>query len=191
MRTQRLRADLHTLNAAYHGHDGDDSSNRAAAAADRSAKLFATHIAKTTTEKPHLIFAYSWIMYIALFNGGRWIHGQLLSAGAEFWTSRAQAADKEKEDLQSLSFWTFAGDDPDGEDIKADFQRRYDEAASRLTHEEEVEVMEEAVEIFRRQWVSWMSCMRLLNKMLLNESPSFQWLLHRWCDLHIISCLAC
>lgn len=35
-------------------------------------------------EKPHLLIAYGWVLYMAIFIGGRWIRQQLSTAGFEF-----------------------------------------------------------------------------------------------------------
>ena len=84
-------------------------------------------------------------MYLALFNGGRWIRSQLLSAvpipGRNFWPDGLTAED-------CLTFWHFDGKD-DSEDIKNEFKSRFDAVAAQLTETERQDVIEEAVEIFK------------------------------------------
>lgn len=38
--------------------------------------------------KPHLLLAYSWVLYMALFSGGRYIRATLRGAGVGFWGGR-------------------------------------------------------------------------------------------------------
>lgn len=109
---------------------------------------------------PHTLLAYAWIMYLALFNGGRWIRSQLLfpnrntsssssssSSSTQFWRPRSGPDAEEEEDC--LTFWKFDGDQ-DGEDIKTGFQTRFEVlAAESLTEAERQDVVEEAVEIFK------------------------------------------
>lgn len=82
-------------------------------------------------------------MYLAIFNGGRWIRSQLLSTTctSPFWPNGVSPED-------CLTFWHFDGDQ-DGEDIKDDFKARYEVAAAQLTEMERQDVVEEAVEIFK------------------------------------------
>ena len=94
-------------------------------------------------------------MYMALFNGGRWIRRQLRGGGADFWlvdahppTSSEDKGSKAEADIDCLTFWEF-DTETDGEKYKEDFKRRIDEVATRLTEEERREIVDEAVEIFR------------------------------------------
>jgi Heme oxygenase len=98
-----------------------------------------TKITNRIHSRPHTLLAYPWILYLALFNGGRWIRAQLLSS--DFWPTPHPAADH-------LTFWHF-DDDHDGEDIKSEFKARFESAAAQLTEAECRDVVEEAVEIFR------------------------------------------
>jgi Heme oxygenase len=100
---------------------------------------------------PHTLLAYTWIMYLALFNGGRWIRTQLLSSSAaaaaaascpsHFWPYSSDAKD-------CLTFWSFDGED-DGEDLKDKFKAKFDALSSELSEEERQDVILEAVEIFK------------------------------------------
>ena len=90
-------------------------------------------------------------MYLALFNGGRWIRSQLLSASTtsstkrtsyqSFWPDGHSAE-------ECLTFWHFDGDQ-DGEDIKNDFKTRFEAVAAQLSKEERQDVVDEAVEVFK------------------------------------------
>ena len=99
---------------------------------------------------------------MAIFSGGRWIRGQLVGAGEDFWarspTTRRPESEQvvqEKrgllEDFEALglSFWFHPGD-RDGEDVKAEFKARLLEAEELLTVEERADVVAEAKKIFTR-----------------------------------------
>ena len=107
-------------------------------------KALTGHISETTERKPHLLLAYTWLLYMALFSGGRYIRARLREAGTEFWTGAGSEKGGNIDD--ALSFWTFDGQQ-DGEDIKADFRRRFAEMEGCLTGQEREEVVQEAVYI--------------------------------------------
>ena len=101
--------------------------------------------------KPHILLAYAWVMYMALFNGGHIIRDQLVAAGPKFWHTSNTPADFEEGAYlilaERLQFWYF--DSPnDGDDIKEDFKQRFDIAAAQLTASERADVVDEAVRIF-------------------------------------------
>ncbi|KAK0257418.1 hypothetical protein LTR02_007409 [Friedmanniomyces endolithicus] len=83
--------------------------------------------------RPHTLIAYAWVMYMAIFSGGRWIRQQLADAGPEF----------------ELSFLYFDGDE-DGEDLKRDFKAGLARAEGLLSGQEREEVVEEAQALFDR-----------------------------------------
>lgn len=89
------------------------------------------------TSKPHMILAYSWTLYLAIFNGGRYIRAALEEAGDDFWGT---------EDYP-LEFWNFEGEE-DGNDIERAFKSNFDAAALELTRAEKDEVVAEAKRIF-------------------------------------------
>ncbi len=106
---------------------------------------FVMHISAAIHERSHLLLAYTWIFYMALFSGGRYIRRKLRQAGPGFWG----AVRGEKGDVDRyLNFWTFEGEE-DGEDVKADFKRRFGEVEACLTEEEKEEVVAEAVLIMQ------------------------------------------
>lgn len=100
-------------------------------------------ITQNIRSKPHKLIAYSWILYMALFNGGRWIRGQLQCAGPEFWNAATLP-----ESIDCLSFWDF-DDEKDGEDIKCDFKRRIEKISELLSTAERVDIVAEAVLVFQ------------------------------------------
>ena len=139
-RAGRLRRDLSRLHVESFSHDTGPKL-----------KALTQHISSSTAREPHLLLAYTWLLYMALFSGGRYIRARLREAGAEFWMTTG--VDKEREkggdgdigiDKTSLSFWNFDGE-ADGEDVKAEFKQRFGEIEEWLTGEEREEVVQEAV----------------------------------------------
>ncbi|KAF2225722.1 hypothetical protein BDZ85DRAFT_70315 [Elsinoe ampelina] len=120
------------------------------------------HIVSTTADKPHTLLAYSWVLYMAIFSGGRWIRSQLQSAGPEFWKhdglpaiarpSTPPSAPATSE--QGMSLFHFDGP-KDGEDIKAFFKEKFLQADALLSEEEMGDVVREADWIFH-------ACVRLV-----------------------------
>ena len=102
--------------------------------------------------KPHILTAYGWVMYMAIFSGGRWMRQQLSNAGLEFWTGQPDYMPREKDELLLLqlpgfSFLSFEGQQ-DGEDIKALFKARIAEAETLLTQQERQDVITAAQGLF-------------------------------------------
>ena len=131
-RAGRLRRDLKGLCGGF--------SEDTAEAAPRLEAL-TRHISEATERKPHLLLAYTWLLYMALFSGGRYIRARLREAGTEFWTGAESEKGGKIDD--ALSFWTFEGQE-DGEDIKADLKQRFAEMEGCLTGQEREEVVQEA-----------------------------------------------
>lgn len=134
-RAGRLRRDLEKLGA----NDKREAGQRFEA--------LIQHITSSTLLKPHLLLAYTWLLYMALFSGGRYIRARLREAGSEFWMMTGKEKEKGGDidiDEAVLSFWNFDGAE-DGEDVKAEFKQRFAELEGRLTDEQRDEVMQEAV----------------------------------------------
>ncbi len=142
-RSGRLKKDLEYLLGL---HPTDLEVLLAKYPGDRVAE-FCTHIRKTVHEKPCTLVAYAWCFYMAIFSGGRWIRAGLLRAGDGFWPS-TQGQDTVPLQERGLSFWHFAGPH-DGEDIKAEFKLRLEEAERLLSVDQRVDVIEEAKNIFQ------------------------------------------
>lgn len=108
---------------------------------------FVAHIRDTARNKPHALIAYAWVMYMALFNGGRWIREQLCTARDISWVpTNAELASSE---TAGLGFWFFEGSD-DGDDIKEDFKTRLVDVGSMLGPEHREDIIDEAKTIFER-----------------------------------------
>lgn len=142
IRSGRLKHDLEYLLGL---HPTDLEVMLAKYPGDKVAQ-FCTHIRKSVNEKPWTLVSYAWCFYMAIFSGGRWIRGGLLSAPPGFWPAHHDEA-KTLQD-QGLSFWHFPGPH-DGEDIKAEFKARLAAADLIFTPDERVDIIEEAKEIFK------------------------------------------
>lgn len=104
--------------------------------------------------KPHTLLAYGWVMYMAIFSGGRWIRQQLCKAGVEFWTGDSKYSELNEQEIQKLelfglSFLYFDGDH-DGEDIKVLFKARLAEAETLLSAQERQDVIDASQLLFTR-----------------------------------------
>lgn len=120
-------------------------------------KGFLDHIEHSVATKPHVLLAYAWVLYMALFAGGRFVRATLEAAGTEFWATPAgevrltgaltmacgapSACDKAS---FPLSFLRFQGAD----DLKAEFKNRLVQTESLLTPGEHDDVVREAGRIF-------------------------------------------
>ena len=139
-RSTRLHSDLKTLGARF---PMPTNLNRN--------RNWQNEIENSIHARPHLIFAYAWTMYLAIFNGGRFIRAQLHNAGPEFWDpptqSRHSSSSSENPKIDCLTFWDFQGD-LDGEDIREEFDRRFESAAEHLTNAEKDDIIKQAVDIF-------------------------------------------
>ncbi|KAK7905651.1 hypothetical protein LTR67_000374 [Exophiala xenobiotica] len=108
---------------------------------DNRSTVFASRITAALSARPYVLLAYAWAMYLALFNGGRWIRRQLVSAGSNFW----------KGDAFPLSFWDFgngSGENEEDEALKLRFKDSLLAASSLLTEAEKEDVIEEAKRLF-------------------------------------------
>lgn len=100
--------------------------------------------------------AYAWVMYMALFNGGRWIRKQLIQARDSSWDLSEVEDDTTTRDPfivelvpTGLEFWHFPGP-ADGEDVKIEFKTCLAEVESLLTPAERSDIVNEAIYIFQR-----------------------------------------
>ena len=106
-------------------------------------EAFRRHIQSSLSSKPHLLFAYTWIFYMALFSGGRYICSKLRAA---LNIPVACESQHYHDEPPGLSFWYFPGD-TDGEDLKIDFKARVATLSEALTEEEKADIISESVYI--------------------------------------------
>ncbi|KAL8999832.1 MAG: hypothetical protein Q9169_001372 [Polycauliona sp. 2 TL-2023] len=134
-RAEALRKDLHTL-LPPRPHDAKNIHRPRLEAFER-------HIQLSLALKPHLLVSYTWIFYMALFSGGRYIRSKLRAGFTPRSTSRSQ---RHLDEQAGLGFWNFPGD-ADGEDLRIDFKARIATFSKDLTEEERAEIIAEGVHI--------------------------------------------
>lgn len=135
-RTSRLRQDIDTVKSTL----GNDLARQIDQVAEQSLSFF-SDIMASMSRKPHVLLSYAWAMYLALFNGGRWIHRQLASTGPAFWGN----------ENFPLSFWDFEESndgDRDSEGLKIQFKNAFLDASTLLTDAEMEDVIDEAKKLF-------------------------------------------
>jgi heme oxygenase len=120
-----------------------------------------SHILSLAAAKPHTLVAYTWVMYMAIFSGGRWIRSQRASAEPEFWTAHTNAgpalAEKTPLGMPGFSFLSFDGEQ-DGEDIKVEYKKRLAEGENLLSVEEREDITAASQELFER-------CIQIVKKL--------------------------
>ncbi|KAB8360574.1 hypothetical protein FH972_024314 [Carpinus fangiana] len=150
-RTPRIRRDL-----AYLGVDPARRPNPNTVEA-----RYEQHIQTHTRQKPHLLLAYAWCMYMAIFAGGRYVRQGLSDVPKSFWEGGKAASDNpffeddEDDDVGSsstldrlgYSFLSFDGDD-DGASIVSAFRKNFAGADKILTAGERDEIIAESRTIF-------------------------------------------
>jgi heme oxygenase len=175
MRTSRLKEDIGVL-TGWPRHVVEEQLDAVAQTGRLSE--FLSHIKRAVGQKPHVLMAYSYIMFMALFAGGRFIRASLESAGDEFWKSVpsiAKAPPAQRDSTATVTpehdgradphdqangvntsaahhdspFCFFHFSTPnDGEDLKLEFKSRLSRAEETLTERERREIVQEAVCIF-------------------------------------------
>jgi heme oxygenase len=156
-RSERLRTDFAYLQGLKGTKDVLQRLEKSKAVED-----FVAHIHSEVQGNPHLLVAYGWTLYMAIFSGGRWIRAQLRNAGKDYWTASSSTSSvkpdnndkptleelKEFENL-GLGLWFFEGEQ-DGEDIKAEFKRRLNDGEHILTPAQRDDIILESQDIFDR-----------------------------------------
>lgn len=119
---------------------------------------FLHHIRHAVEARPHVLLAYGWVLYMALFSGGRFIRASLEAAGPAFWAPLSDlshpspSTETERESSERSArgpFQFFRFNTPsDGEDLKQTFKDRLVELETLLTDQEREEIVQEAQNIF-------------------------------------------
>lgn len=168
IRGQRLKSDIQAL-TGWADHVVDSQLQMACHSEPLAAMV--EHMGAAIREKPLLLVTYTYILYMALFAGGRFIRATLESAGDAFWqaplspirptlqpcvpTPVQRDTDTETHPHNishicqpaPLSFFHF--DTPqDGEDLKAEFKRRLRISEAALEPPEVNDIVHEATKIF-------------------------------------------
>ena len=143
LRTQSLKDDLSCLLRKPLDAVDDDF----ATLESPHIQAFVEHFEKRCASNPHVLVAYAWVFYMALFNGGRWIRAQLLAAQQGAWSGYLRDKEALSTTQSGLSFWYFPGDN-EGEETKTEFKARLAEVGSLLTTEQREDIVDEACTIF-------------------------------------------
>jgi heme oxygenase len=112
--------------------------------------FFLAQTRKAVHGRPHVLLAYAWILYMALFSGGRFIRASLANVDPSFWALNnpiTPPPDSDAEPDMPLHFFTF-GSAPEGDELKKLFKGRFAETETLLTEQEKGEIVEEAKRIF-------------------------------------------
>ncbi|KAK3501644.1 hypothetical protein B0T13DRAFT_463932 [Neurospora crassa] len=157
MRADCLRADIGCL-TGWSKEVVDEQIE--VAARNGNLKKFIIHIKQSVGESPPVLLAYAWVLYMALFSGGRILRSSLEKAGPEYWKTKCDPImpfgkacaypDKSHATApmsQRLRFFHF-NTSQDGEDLKREFKRRLVEAEDLLTTSERARIVHESVYVF-------------------------------------------
>ncbi|KAF7550051.1 hypothetical protein G7Z17_g5965 [Cylindrodendrum hubeiense] len=174
MRSDRLKADIASI-TGWPDHVVEEQL-RSIGQTGRLSE-FTQHIKRAIENRPHVLLAYSYILFMALFAGGRFIRASLESAGEEFWEQlpspvmptelpcqhstrpieRASGFTNEElpEDTHNshadhkmpLRFFHFKSAE-DGEELKREFKKRLVDLEGILTDVEKHDIIQEGVCIF-------------------------------------------
>lgn len=171
MRSSQLRADLRSL-TQWPNHDVEDELKKIREIGPLAD--FLDHMKGSVEDKPHVLIAYAYIFYMALFAGGRFIRASLEYAGPDFWSrqpspikptmrpceSRTHLDDQPTSEGESgsghkshksydypLRFFHFSTPS-DGEDLKTEFKKRLADAEAILTSRERADIIQESIAIF-------------------------------------------
>lgn len=141
-RTENLQSDLKAL-----GERLDPKSGLQLHPLIEKSITSTSHSIKSSIQQgPHRILAYAWTMYMALFNGGRWLRQQMINAGPDFWLAPQNV--QSAEDYGCLSLWFFDRTS-DGEDLKNFFKDGFEDIALRLDDSQRSDIVNEAVNLFK------------------------------------------
>lgn len=164
-RSDRLRADIKSM-TGWTDDILDLQINGIKGTGELS--VFISHIKQVVYAKPHVLIAYSYNLFMALFAGGRFIRAILEKAGEEFWqivpenikttmqpcepglvieSSLEQIEeDIHNTNLMPLRYWAFDSEN-DGEDLKQEYKAKLLQWESELTAEEREDILQESVYI--------------------------------------------
>ncbi|KAK7966006.1 heme oxygenase-like protein [Apiospora aurea] len=105
---------------------------------------FLMRLRQSVRTRPHVLLAYAWVLYMALFSGGRFIRASLAQVHPSFWNANCLSLNPELP-LRFFTFDTAQG----GDEIKSSFKERFAQSSgSLLTDGEKADVVDEAKKIF-------------------------------------------
>lgn len=157
-RSDRLRADIKSM-TGWSDDILDLQINGIRGTGELS--VFISHIKQVVRAKPHVLIAYSYNLFMALFAGGRFIRATLEKAGEKFWNAASEPCEStfgsdssssleqmeenhHNKGLMPLRFWDFDSEN-DGEDLKQEYKGKLLQWESELTAEEREDILQESV----------------------------------------------
>ncbi|KAI1266502.1 heme oxygenase-like protein [Xylariaceae sp. FL1019] len=156
-RSQTLRKDLTSLT---HWSLPTLKDQLARTAESPVLEKFLGHIISSTQKSPHILIAYGWVLYMALFAGGRFIRAALEDTSPDFWKTRfshrtahhvlplCPLGPDSCTAPRPFSFYHFNAKTANGDDLKQAFKKRLLESESLLTDSERSDIVREAINIF-------------------------------------------
>jgi heme oxygenase len=140
-RTSRLEQDL----LFFYGND----KNKFEDPIRQEQINFVKHIYETYEQKPHILLAYCHVMYLALFAGGQILSSSLAKATGIF----PQVDGKSTSEVAKLGTNFFKFPVEDSQSLRIKYKREFELATrNELTEQEKLDIIEEAKEIFRRNY---------------------------------------
>lgn len=131
-RSARLLADLQLTSH----HSGQSIAGQLEEVSRKGALAkFLAHIKLSVGRNPHVLVAFAWVLYMAIFSGGRILRHSLQPIAGNISGS-------------GLQFFEFDGNE-DGEDIRRYFKKSFAEIEPHLSKEEKEDIVVEAQEIFK------------------------------------------
>ncbi|RKU42476.1 heme oxygenase [Coniochaeta pulveracea] len=162
LRSARLRSDLASLTSQSETEIQRRLEN--VASTGRLGEMV-SHIQRSVSRHPHVLLSYAWVLYMALFSGGRFIRATLENAGRanpNLWGHAKPSSSSQLAEAQTpfqrksstmasthgpLQFFHFPTPQ-DGEDLKVEFKSRLAEQGKLLTRGEVEDIVKEAQCIF-------------------------------------------
>ncbi|KAK8041303.1 hypothetical protein PG994_014310 [Apiospora phragmitis] len=140
-RTEALEADI----VALTGWSPELLEEQLSVAAESPVlAAFLQRLRQSVRARPHVLLAYAWVLYMALFSGGRFIRASLARVEPSFWNANCLSLNPDLP-LRFFTFDTAQG----GDEIKASFKERFAQSSgSLLTEGEKDDVVEEARKVF-------------------------------------------
>jgi hypothetical protein len=83
LRSERLQSNIKSLSGTSEEEIEEQLHN---ISQNGIASKFIEHTTEAVTANPHILLAYAWVLYMALFSGGRYLRASLQKAGPEFWS---------------------------------------------------------------------------------------------------------
>jgi len=83
LRSERLESDIKTLSGRAEEEIKEQLHNISQSGITSK---FIAHTTKAVIANPHVLLAYTWVLYMALFSGGRYLRASLQKAGPAFWS---------------------------------------------------------------------------------------------------------